>query len=82
MESLGISKVGQTVLARLIESQIWYQLPGSVALWLCRGEGLEKGQWPLLALMPDTLACPLHATGARQAASLLVLEPREVSLSK
>ena len=29
-ESLGISKVGQTVLARLIESQIWYQLAGSV----------------------------------------------------
>ena len=29
-ESLGISKVGQIVLARLIESQIWYQLAGSV----------------------------------------------------
>ena len=29
-ESLGISEVGQTVLARLIESQIWYQLAGSV----------------------------------------------------
>ena len=50
-ESLGISKVGQTVLAKLMESQIWQQLAGSVALW---GEGLEKGQWPLLTLMPDT----------------------------
>ena len=35
-ESLGISKVGQTVLARLMESQIWHQL---VALL---GEGSEK----------------------------------------
>ena len=44
-ESLGISKAGQTVLARLMESQIWHQLAGSVALL---GEGSEKGQWPLL----------------------------------
>ena len=51
-ESLGISKVGQTVLARLMESQIWYQLAASV------GEGLEKGQWPLLAWMPDTSVLP------------------------
>ena len=29
-ESLGISKAGQTVLARLMESQIWHQLSGSV----------------------------------------------------
>ena len=34
----GISKVGQTVLARLMESQIWHQLADSV------GAGLEKGQ--------------------------------------
>ena len=39
IESLGISRVGQTVLARLMESQI----ANSVAL---RGEGSEKGQWP------------------------------------
>ena len=26
-ESLGISKVDQTVLARLMQSQIWHQLP-------------------------------------------------------
>ena len=31
VESMGISKEGQTVLARLMESQIWYQLARS--LW-------------------------------------------------
>ena len=36
MESLGISKAGQTVLARLMESQIWYQ-PAVL------GEGIETG---------------------------------------
>ena len=54
-ESLGISKVGRTMLARLMESQMWHQLAGSVALW---GEGLEKGQWHLFALMPDTSISP------------------------
>ena len=34
VESLGISKAGQTVLARLMESQIWHHLAGSVALEL------------------------------------------------
>ena len=29
-EFLGISKEGQTVLARLMESQIWHHLAGSV----------------------------------------------------
>ena len=54
-ESLGISKEGQTVLARLMETRIWHQLAGSVPLW---GEGLEKGQWPLVTLMPDTSVSP------------------------
>ena len=54
-ESLGISRVGQTVLARLMESQIWHQLASFVALWV---EGLEKGQWLLLTLIPDTLVSP------------------------
>ena len=44
-ESLGISRVGQTVLARLMESQVWHQPAGSVVLW---GDSSEKGQWPLL----------------------------------
>ena len=39
VESLGISKVGQIVLAKLMESQIWHQLTSSVALWR---ERLEK----------------------------------------
>ena len=51
VQSLGISRADQRVLARLIESQILHQLDSSVALL---GEGLEKGQWPLFALMPDT----------------------------
>ena len=51
VESLGISRVGQTVLAGLMESQIWHQVASSVG-------GLEKGQWPLLALMPDTSVPP------------------------
>ena len=54
-ESLGISKVDQTEFARLMGSQIWHQLVSSVALW---GEGSEKGQWPLLPLMPDTSVLP------------------------
>ena len=37
VESLGISMVGQTVSARLMESQIWHQLASSV-----RG-GVRKG---------------------------------------
>ena len=32
IESLEISRAGQTVLARLMESQIWYQPAGSVVL--------------------------------------------------
>ena len=51
MEPQGISRVGQTVLARLMESQIWHQPAGSVSLLR---EGSEMGQWPLLALMPET----------------------------
>ena len=38
-----------------MEFQIWHQLASSVVLWR---EGLEKGQWPLLALMPDTSVSP------------------------
>ena len=38
-ESLGISKVGQTVLAKLMESQMWHQLAGCGFVW----EGFSKG---------------------------------------
>ena len=40
MEPQGISRVGQTVVARLMESQIWHPPAGSVALWR---EDSEKG---------------------------------------
>ena len=40
-----------------MESQIWPQLAGSVALWGVGG-GSEKGLWLLLALMPDTPVSP------------------------
>ena len=46
VDSLGISKAGQTMLTRLME----YDTSLSALL----GEGLEKRQWPLLALIPDT----------------------------
>ena len=39
--SLEISRAGQTVLASLMESQIWHQLANSVTLWV---EDSEKGQ--------------------------------------
>ena len=53
-ESLGISKAGQTVLARLMESQIWHQLAGFV----CGGGGTGNGQCLLLTPMPATSAFP------------------------
>ena len=60
-EPLLISMVGHTVLARLMESQIWQQPTSSV------GGGLKKKQWPLLALMPDTSVSPcIPLTGALQ----------------
>ena len=51
-ESLGTSKVGQTVLTSLTESQIWLQFADSV------GRGFRKGKWPRLALKPDTSVPP------------------------
>ena len=54
-ESLGISKAGQTMLARLMESQTCQQPASSKSL---QGEGSEKRKWPLLALMPDTSDSP------------------------
>ena len=36
-EPLGISKVGQTVLARLMESQIWHQLAGFMRRGFSKG---------------------------------------------
>ena len=50
--SLGIYKAGQTVLARLMESQIWHQLAVSV-----RG-GFRKGTMASAHSKPDTLVSP------------------------
>ena len=55
MDFLGISKVGQTVLARLMGLRYGTSLP------TLGGEGLEKGQWSLLALMPDSSVSPFMA---------------------
>ena len=44
-ESLGISKVGQTVLTRLMEFQIWHQVAGSVGGFLDqRGKEVPEGE--------------------------------------
>ena len=70
MESQETSRAGQTMLARLMESQIWHLPASSVTLW---EEDSLKGQWPLpaflsgrklspaLTLMPDT-SVPHHMT--------------------
>ena len=62
-ESLGISKEGQTVLARFMESQIWHQLAGSV-----RG-GFRKGTIASGHLDARHFGLSLSATGAFQAAT-------------
>ena len=54
VESLEISKVGQTVLV----SQVDGILDTAPVCWLCGGDGPEKGHWPLIALMPDISASP------------------------
>ena len=84
-ESLGISKAGQTVLARLLESQIWHQLASSAAQCLGGREvGSAKGQWPLLAFLSGRKLSPssrldashfssfLYAIGAFQAATAVL----------
>ena len=59
-ESLGISEAGQTVLGRLMESHVLYQLVGFVVL--C-GEGSEERQWPLLTCMSDSSVSPCMLLG-------------------
>ena len=66
MESQGISKAGQTVLDRLMESQIWYLPAISVALL---GEGSEKGQWPLPTFLSGTKLFPSSYLDARHFSS-------------
>ena len=66
VESLGSSNVGQTVLARLMESQIWHQLAGSV-----RG-GFRKGKMSSACLGARHFSFSLYTTGALQAATLVL----------
>ena len=80
-----ISKAKQRVLARLMETQIWHPPTVSVIL---SGEGSEKGQWSLPALLSGrklSSSCrldarhftsTLYASGAFQAATH-VLELRK-----
>ena len=70
-ESLRISKVGQTVLARLMESQIWHQLAGYV------GEGFRKGTLAFAGPDASYFSSSLYATGVFQAVTL-VLELRGI----
>ena len=66
-ESQRISRVGQTVLARLMETQIWHWPAGSVALGggvperdnsLCLPFCLRENCPPALTLMPHTAVPP------------------------
>ena len=78
VEHLWIAKVGHKVLARLLESQIWYQTTGSV-----RG-GLSKGTMASACPNARPFSLSLCTTGALQAATpVLTLrgsESKEVSL--
>ena len=63
LEPLWISKVGHTVLARLMESQIWHQLACSVV------GGLSQGTMAYAHLGARHFSLSLYATGALQAAT-------------
>ena len=62
-ESLRISKVGQTVLNRLMESQIWHQLASFV------GGGFKKGTMASASLDARHFSFPLCTTSAFGAAT-------------
>ena len=62
-EPLGISKAGQTVLARLMESQIWHQFTSSV------GGGFSKGTVASAHLGSRHFSFSLYTTDAFQDAT-------------
>ena len=66
IEPLWISRVGHTMLARLMESQIWHQLASSV------GGGFTKGTMASACLDARHFSFSLYTTGAFQAATLLL----------
>ena len=71
-ESLGISNAGQTLLARLMESQIWYQFASSV------GGAFRKSTMTFARLDARYFSFSLYATGAFQDAyPVLELRGRE-----
>ena len=74
--SLRISKVSETVSARLMESQIWHQLAGSL-----RG-GYRKGTMSSARLDARHFSSSLYATGTFQAATLQCWSSEGVSLSR
>ena len=65
-ESQGISKVGQTVSARLMESQMWHQLASSV------GGGFRKGTMASDHLNSRHFSSSLYATDVFQAATVML----------
>ena len=69
-ESLGICKVGQSMLGRLMESQLWHQPAGSV------GGGPKKRTMASAHLDARHFSFSLCTTSALQAAAP-VLELRE-----
>ena len=85
-----MTRVGQTVWARLTESQIWYPPTSSMALYV---EGSEMEQWYLLALLSERKLSPSsHPEDRQPISSHMSLMPfnllslcwisEEVSLSK
>ena len=89
MVSQGISKAGQPVLVRFMESQIQHLPAGSVALY---GEGSEIGQELLLTLQSGRklsssshldagyFSASLYAAGAFKAATLVLVLRESASL--
>ena len=75
VEYLGISKAGETVLARLTESQIWHQLAD------CMGQGFRKGTMTSVHLDARHFSFSLYTPGAFQDATL-VLELRRSEASR
>ena len=73
VEPLWISKVSHTVLARLMESQIWHQPTGCMG-W--GSEELSKESMASAYLDARYFSLSLYTTGGLQAATL-VLEHRE-----
>ena len=71
MESLGISKVCQTMLAWLMESQIWHQFTSSV------GGGFRKGTMAFACLDTRQFIFSLYTIGAFQAVTPVLEAQKE-----